>query len=113
MMIPIIYSAKRLFLLLALPAVLAVAPVVADTQTPADTRGYGSGVLETPKLGDNVETQLDNDSHFTPWKQDDSGYLQTLKSEIEVQQVTKKHITTISEIQHARCMSEFMGIAPC
>ena len=88
-MMDVVMKFVERFLVLTL---LVSAPVMADTST--EEKGTGSGVLETSKLGTNVETQLDNDKPFTPWKQDDSVYLQNLKTKVEVQKVTQKHVTT-------------------
>ena len=77
---------------------LLAAPVMAIPEEQTGVKGYGSGVMQSSGLGENVEFHLDSytnkDSSFTPWQQDDSVYLDNLETKVEIQQVTTKNVTT-------------------
>ena len=72
-------------LVLSLLLMLQSTPVLSESMRQAD-------------LGDNVEFHLDSHSNqdpaFTNWQQDDSVYFENLGMQVEIQQVTKKNVTT-------------------
>ncbi|MGD8926977.1 MAG: OmpA family protein, partial [Thioalkalispiraceae bacterium] len=79
---------------------LLAAPVMAaeeSNDSTAQVKGYGHGVMQSD-VGNNVEFQLDSfnkqDPVFTNWQQDDSIYLDKLEPQVEIQQVTRKNVTT-------------------
>ncbi|HKK04340.1 MAG TPA: OmpA family protein [Gammaproteobacteria bacterium] len=79
--------------MLSLLLLAMAAPALADGPAPSSP-SVGGDLWNTLMLGPNTELQLDTDSTFTRWEQDDSAYLQKHKAKVAVKKVIKKHVVT-------------------
>ncbi|MEJ2441182.1 MAG: OmpA family protein, partial [Gammaproteobacteria bacterium] len=73
--------------------------MAASISSTSDT-STGGTVWDNPVLGQNTETQLDSDSKFTAWKQDDSSYRKKHNAKVEVKKVTKKLVDYIEKLRN-------------